>query len=284
MTDPTSVGKDVERLEHSTLLVECSRTARLLPNGSQVWVRDTEEASQLQREVEWQSLEKGVTKVRGVGGGLQPHISPLCEALPKSKVPCRLSGLTPCSSPPPGPFPRPPCSWLPPPWLALGSAAVRALHLSYPSDSSVPVTKDHNFPKAVTIPGHEGIVALGGAAGFKEPEPTWAEHSPSSLSRSAPDSQDTEALRGLPALEASDLVDKDSPFYYDWESLQLGGMIFGGLLCIAGILIALSEWWVSQAGPGDSELMHPGKKKRVCFSSGRAWAAMGNVIGLRDDI
>ncbi|KAF0886105.1 FXYD4 regulator, partial [Crocuta crocuta] len=26
----------------------------------------------------------------------------------------------------------------------------------------------------------------------------------------------------------------------DWESLQLGGMIVGGLLCIAGILIALS--------------------------------------------
>uniref|UniRef100_A0A8C0K6P0 FXYD domain-containing ion transport regulator n=1 Tax=Canis lupus dingo TaxID=286419 RepID=A0A8C0K6P0_CANLU len=45
---------------------------------------------------------------------------------------------------------------------------------------------------------------------------------------------------GRPALEASDLVDKDSPLYYDWESLQLGGMIFGGLLCIAGILIALS--------------------------------------------
>ncbi|XP_030894563.1 FXYD domain-containing ion transport regulator 4 isoform X2 [Leptonychotes weddellii] len=39
-------------------------------------------------------------------------------------------------------------------------------------------------------------------------------------------------LAGLPALEANDLV--------DWESLQLGGMIFGGLLCIAGILIALS--------------------------------------------
>ncbi|XP_027445743.1 FXYD domain-containing ion transport regulator 4 isoform X4 [Callorhinus ursinus] len=53
-------------------------------------------------------------------------------------------------------------------------------------------------------------------------------------------------LAGLPALEASDLVDKDSPFYYDWESLQLGGMIFGGLLCIAGILIALSEWWKMQ--------------------------------------
>ncbi|XP_034518795.1 FXYD domain-containing ion transport regulator 4 [Ailuropoda melanoleuca] len=69
-------------------------------------------------------------------------------------------------------------------------------------------------------------------------------------------------LAGLPALEANDLVDKDSPFYYVlfppgtipriyllaclscclkyWESLQLGGMIFGGLLCIAGILIALS--------------------------------------------
>ncbi|XP_039092514.1 FXYD domain-containing ion transport regulator 4-like [Hyaena hyaena] len=47
-------------------------------------------------------------------------------------------------------------------------------------------------------------------------------------------------LAGLPALEAKDLVGKDSPFYYDRESLQLGGMIFGGLLCIAGISIALS--------------------------------------------
>ncbi|XP_021047346.1 FXYD domain-containing ion transport regulator 4 [Mus pahari] len=47
-------------------------------------------------------------------------------------------------------------------------------------------------------------------------------------------------LAGLPALEASDPVDNDSPFYYDWESLQLGGLIFGGLLCIAGIAMALS--------------------------------------------
>uniref|UniRef100_A0A667GDL8 FXYD domain-containing ion transport regulator n=1 Tax=Lynx canadensis TaxID=61383 RepID=A0A667GDL8_LYNCA len=31
-----------------------------------------------------------------------------------------------------------------------------------------------------------------------------------------------------------------SPFYYDRESLQVGGMIFGGLLCIAGILIAMN--------------------------------------------
>lgn len=28
----------------------------------------------------------------------------------------------------------------------------------------------------------------------------------------------------------------------DWESLQLGGMIFAGLLCIVGIAMALSEW------------------------------------------
>uniref|UniRef100_A0ABI7WJC2 FXYD domain-containing ion transport regulator n=1 Tax=Felis catus TaxID=9685 RepID=A0ABI7WJC2_FELCA len=81
-----------------------------------------------------------------------------------------------------------------------------------------------------------GIVALGGVAGFKEPEPTWIQHSPSSLSKPA----FCTWLAGLPALEANDLVDKDSPFYYDWESLQLGGMIVGGLLCIAGILIALS--------------------------------------------
>ncbi|XP_073935565.1 FXYD domain-containing ion transport regulator 4 isoform X1 [Castor canadensis] len=49
-------------------------------------------------------------------------------------------------------------------------------------------------------------------------------------------------LAGLPALEANDLADTDTdnPFYYDWESLQLGGMIFAGLLCIAGIAMALS--------------------------------------------
>nr|XP_044993499.1 FXYD domain-containing ion transport regulator 4 isoform X1 [Jaculus jaculus] len=46
-------------------------------------------------------------------------------------------------------------------------------------------------------------------------------------------------LAGLPALEANDLFDKDSPFYYDWESLQLGGMVFGGLLCIAGFAMVL---------------------------------------------
>ncbi|TKC37146.1 hypothetical protein EI555_002476, partial [Monodon monoceros] len=48
---------------------------------------------------------------------------------------------------------------------------------------------------------------------------------------------------GLPVLEANDLVDKDSPFYYDWEGLQLGGVICAALLCIAGILFALSEQW-----------------------------------------
>ncbi|XP_061054150.1 FXYD domain-containing ion transport regulator 4 isoform X3 [Eubalaena glacialis] len=58
-------------------------------------------------------------------------------------------------------------------------------------------------------------------------------------------------LAGLPVLEANDLVDKDSPFYYgpapccpttpqaDWEGLQLGGVICAALLCIAGILFAL---------------------------------------------
>ncbi|KAM4851941.1 FXYD domain-containing ion transport regulator 4 [Thomomys bottae] len=48
-------------------------------------------------------------------------------------------------------------------------------------------------------------------------------------------------LAGLPALEANDLLDKSSPFYYDWESLQLGGMIFGGLLCVAGLAFLLSS-------------------------------------------
>ncbi|XP_048192117.1 FXYD domain-containing ion transport regulator 4 isoform X2 [Perognathus longimembris pacificus] len=48
-------------------------------------------------------------------------------------------------------------------------------------------------------------------------------------------------LAGLPALGANNLLNRSSPFYYDWESLQLGGMIFGGLLCVAGVAIVLSS-------------------------------------------
>ncbi|XP_076423824.1 FXYD domain-containing ion transport regulator 4 isoform X1 [Peromyscus maniculatus bairdii] len=47
-------------------------------------------------------------------------------------------------------------------------------------------------------------------------------------------------LAALPPLEANEPTDEGGPFYYDWESLQLGGLIFGGLLCIAGIAMALS--------------------------------------------
>ncbi|XP_066099658.1 FXYD domain-containing ion transport regulator 4 [Saccopteryx bilineata] len=62
------------------------------------------------------------------------------------------------------------------------------------------------------------------------------------------------ALAGLPALEANDLVDKDSPFYYDWEGLQLGGMISAGLLCIAGLLFALSSKCKCKYGQKQSPL------------------------------
>ncbi|KAB1271633.1 FXYD domain-containing ion transport regulator 4, partial [Camelus dromedarius] len=102
----------------------------------------------------------------------------------------------------------------------------------------------------------DGIVALGGATRFKEPEPTWAGRSPSSLHRPALCTGLSALscscvmegltqgllllLAGLPVLEANDVVDKDSPFYYDWEGLQVGGTICAVLLCIAGILFALS--------------------------------------------
>ncbi|XP_014696969.2 FXYD domain-containing ion transport regulator 4 [Equus asinus] len=48
-------------------------------------------------------------------------------------------------------------------------------------------------------------------------------------------------LAGLPVLKASDLfADKNNPFYYDWAGLQLVGMIFAGILCVAGFAFALS--------------------------------------------
>nr|XP_055166950.1 FXYD domain-containing ion transport regulator 3 isoform X2 [Nyctereutes procyonoides] len=58
-------------------------------------------------------------------------------------------------------------------------------------------------------------------------------------------------LAGLPALEANDPEDKDSPFYYDWQRLRIGGLICAAVLCTIGIIVLLSEWgpwWLSWQG------------------------------------
>ncbi|XP_033700916.1 FXYD domain-containing ion transport regulator 3 [Delphinus delphis] len=47
-------------------------------------------------------------------------------------------------------------------------------------------------------------------------------------------------LAGLPALDANDPEDKNSPFYYDWFSLRVGGLIFAAVLCAIGIIVLMS--------------------------------------------
>ncbi|XP_042296271.1 FXYD domain-containing ion transport regulator 3-like [Sceloporus undulatus] len=47
-------------------------------------------------------------------------------------------------------------------------------------------------------------------------------------------------LAAFPLLEANDPTDKNSPFFYDWHSLRVGGLIFAGVLCLLGIVILLS--------------------------------------------
>ncbi|XP_039705980.1 FXYD domain-containing ion transport regulator 3 isoform X2 [Pteropus medius] len=47
-------------------------------------------------------------------------------------------------------------------------------------------------------------------------------------------------LAGLPALAANDPEDKNSPFYYDWHSLRVGGLICAGILCAIGIIVLMS--------------------------------------------
>uniref|UniRef100_A0A671EG78 FXYD domain-containing ion transport regulator n=1 Tax=Rhinolophus ferrumequinum TaxID=59479 RepID=A0A671EG78_RHIFE len=73
-------------------------------------------------------------------------------------------------------------------------------------------------------------------------------------------------LAGLPALDANDPEDKNSPFYYgaqcifvkwlmgrtsagiegpfgfllDWYSLRVGGLICAGILCAVGIIVLMS--------------------------------------------
>nr|XP_058900414.1 FXYD domain-containing ion transport regulator 3 isoform X1 [Kogia breviceps]XP_058900415.1 FXYD domain-containing ion transport regulator 3 isoform X1 [Kogia breviceps] len=47
-------------------------------------------------------------------------------------------------------------------------------------------------------------------------------------------------LAGLPALDANDPEDKNSPFYYDWFSLRIGGLIFAAVLCAIGIVVLMT--------------------------------------------
>ncbi|XP_077629770.1 FXYD domain-containing ion transport regulator 3 [Crocuta crocuta] len=47
-------------------------------------------------------------------------------------------------------------------------------------------------------------------------------------------------LAGLPALDANDPEDKNSPFYYDWYRLRVGGLICSGVLCAIGIIVLMS--------------------------------------------
>uniref|UniRef100_G3TK23 FXYD domain-containing ion transport regulator n=1 Tax=Loxodonta africana TaxID=9785 RepID=G3TK23_LOXAF len=45
----------------------------------------------------------------------------------------------------------------------------------------------------------------------------------------------------FPFLELSFLADKNSPFYYDWHSLQIGGVICAVILCGIGVIVLLSS-------------------------------------------
>ncbi|XP_012932945.1 FXYD domain-containing ion transport regulator 3 isoform X1 [Heterocephalus glaber] len=47
-------------------------------------------------------------------------------------------------------------------------------------------------------------------------------------------------LAGLPPLDANDPEDKDSPFYYDWHRLRVGGLICAAILCAMGFIVLLS--------------------------------------------
>uniref|UniRef100_A0A7N5KPH6 FXYD domain-containing ion transport regulator n=1 Tax=Ailuropoda melanoleuca TaxID=9646 RepID=A0A7N5KPH6_AILME len=59
-------------------------------------------------------------------------------------------------------------------------------------------------------------------------------------------------LAGLPVLDANDPEDKNSPFYYDWHRLRIGGLICAAVLCAIGIIVLMSEWgyWWELAGQG----------------------------------
>ncbi|XP_013004033.1 FXYD domain-containing ion transport regulator 4 isoform X2 [Cavia porcellus] len=113
------------------------------------------------------------------------------------------------------------------------------------------ITVDFNFTVQVPLPSVSypaGCQAEASLSRPKKRQPLWpsqkvTHHSVPRLHQSCPQPCSQEAmeaatqafllaLAGLPVTEAGDL--------FDWESLQLGGTIFAGLLCIAGFAWALS--------------------------------------------
>nr|KAF6425255.1 hypothetical protein HJG59_009296 [Molossus molossus] len=79
----------------------------------------------------------------------------------------------------------------------------------------------------------QSIVALGEAVEFKEVEPTQ-------LNTAQQPPQTCSVHPALRRAQEKRLSDPNSSFNYDWEGLQLGGMVCAGLLCVAGLLFALS--------------------------------------------
>nr|XP_025866156.1 FXYD domain-containing ion transport regulator 3 isoform X1 [Vulpes vulpes] len=89
---------------------------------------------------------------------------------------------------------------------------------------------------------------------------------------------------GLPALEANDPEDKDSPFYYDWQRLRIGGLICAAVLCTIGIIVLMSEWgpwwpagraalWV----PSPKPFLLPQQVGNANASSARSPGKMGSL-------
>ncbi|XP_026642104.1 FXYD domain-containing ion transport regulator 3 isoform X2 [Microtus ochrogaster] len=87
-------------------------------------------------------------------------------------------------------------------------------------------------------------------------------------------------LAGLPALDANDPEDKNSPFYYDWYRLRVGGLICAGILCAVGIIVLMSGKCKCKFRqkpshrPGDGPpLITPGKTLR-----GRQGMGLGSQV------
>ncbi|KAJ6663731.1 hypothetical protein lerEdw1_009810 [Lerista edwardsae] len=76
------------------------------------------------------------------------------------------------------------------------------------------------------------------------------------------------AFSSCSVMQPQDSADKEGPFFYDWHTLRVGGLVFAGVLCFLGIVILLipQSVWLRKVSLEDQTALTAESSKRLPHS------------------